>query len=81
MPHRTQGSVTGGAFPGRGRAWQPLLQGVWRERALEAVRAIAHALLADGPRVKQIAEVLDVISYQRISRVLRHSNSHPPRSG
>jgi hypothetical protein len=44
-------------------------------------RAIAHALLADGPRVKQIAEVLDVISYQRISRVLSHSNSHPPRSG
>jgi hypothetical protein len=46
MPHRTQGSVTGGASPGRGRAWQPQLQGVWRQRALEAIRAIARALHA-----------------------------------
>jgi hypothetical protein len=49
MPHRTQGSVTGGAFPGGCRAWQPLLEGVWRERALEAVRAIAHVLHAGCP--------------------------------
>jgi lantibiotic modifying enzyme len=31
------------------RAWQPLLDGTWRERALEAVRAVADSLRAGWP--------------------------------
>ena len=49
MPDRTQGGVKGGAFPGRGRAWQPLLDGAGRQRALEAVQAIADSLRAGCP--------------------------------
>jgi lantibiotic modifying enzyme len=49
MPGRSQACLKTGAFPGRGRVWQPLLEGVWRERALEAVRAIAQALHAGCP--------------------------------
>src|SRR5262249_46650966 len=44
-----QVGIKGAAFAGQGEAWQPLLQGVWRERALEAVRAIARALHAGCP--------------------------------
>lgn len=44
-------------------------------------RAIVHALLGDGLRVKQIADTLGV-SHQRISRVLTHnSEDHPSDPG
>jgi lantibiotic modifying enzyme len=46
MRDLTQRRSKGTAFAGQGEAWQPLLEGVWRERALEAVRAIALALHA-----------------------------------
>jgi hypothetical protein len=39
MRDRSQVGVKGSAFAGQGEAWQPLLEGVWRDRALEAVRA------------------------------------------
>jgi lantibiotic modifying enzyme len=41
--------VKGGAFTRQGGEWPPLLEGIWRERALEAVHAIAHALHAGRP--------------------------------
>jgi ribosomal protein S11 len=43
-------------------------------------RAIARALFADGLRVKQIAEVLDV-SHQRVTRILGPGHARPPRRG
>jgi lantibiotic modifying enzyme len=46
MGEKVQGSVIGRRIEGRGAAWQPLLDGVWRERALEAVEAIADSLRA-----------------------------------
>ena len=41
-------------------------------------RAIVHALLAEGQRVKQIAESLGV-SHQRISRVHQNDEDERPR--
>jgi hypothetical protein len=49
MPGRSQACLKEGAFPRRGGAWQPLPEGVWLERALEAVRALAQAQHAACP--------------------------------
>src|SRR5438874_7535127 len=46
MEGKAQASMNGGRAPGRGSAWQPVLEGVWRERAMEAAQAIADSLRA-----------------------------------
>jgi hypothetical protein len=79
----------------RGRAWREVLGRRATRNLLELLsaattqlsaatgrlrRAIVHALLADGLRVRQIAEVLGV-SHQRVSRVLGHGHGRPPGRG
>jgi hypothetical protein len=74
----------------RGRSWREVLSRRAARNVLEPVaaattqlsaaagrlrRAIVNALLADGLRVKQIADVLGV-SHQRISRILHHDHRH-----
>jgi hypothetical protein len=72
----------------RGRPWREVLSRPAARSLLELVgaaagelsrttgrlrRAIVHALLDDGLRVKQIADILGV-SHQRISSVINHGN-------
>jgi AraC-like DNA-binding protein len=79
----------------RGRPWREVLGRREGRSLLELVgaaasqlsstagrlrRAIAHALLADGLRVNQIADVLGV-SHQRISRLLNQAHRRPSPPG
>jgi lantibiotic modifying enzyme len=52
MPEGAQAGLNAGA-------WQPLLTGAWRERALEAIEAIAESLRPGSPALAMRGEAVD----------------------